>query len=82
MRRYRDTPAQFVLRHPFRVTFRSSARTPKIQDHESERMVVPVTSNLIPADWVDDETWEAIIAARAGEQVPAWLEDEADPLER
>ena len=81
MRRYRDTPAQFVLRHPFRVTFRSSARTPKIQDHESERMVVPVTSNLTSADPVDDETWEAIIDSQADEKVPAWLEEEPAPLE-
>jgi hypothetical protein len=44
-------------------------------------MVVPVTSNLIPADPVDDETWAAIIDSQADEKVPAWLAEDPDPLD-
>jgi hypothetical protein len=44
-------------------------------------MVVAVTSNLIPADPVDDETWEAIIDSQAGEELPPWLAEEPAPLE-
>ena len=76
-----DTPPQFVLHHPFRVTFRSSTRKVRHQDPQSERMVVPVTSSLIPADPVDDETWAAIIDSQADEKVPAWLAEEPDPLD-
>jgi hypothetical protein len=42
-------------------------------------MVVPVTSSLIPADIMDDETWEAITASQADEEMPGWLEDSPEP---
>jgi hypothetical protein len=41
-------------------------------------MVVPVASNLIPADPVDDQTWEAIIASWDGDEMPTWLELEPE----
>jgi hypothetical protein len=49
----------------------------------SERTVVLVTGNLIATegmtpDPIDDETWEAMVAARTDEKIPPWLDEPAE----